>query len=335
MDRELERTGVEGAVSSERKLRIGIVGSGRIAERFVPEAGCVASVIVAGVYNPHRESAARFAKKWGIACFENPDALFDHSDAVYVATPHETHYDYAASALRRGKHVLCEKPLFLKKAQAEELFTYAGERRLVLLEGIKTAYCPGFLGLTEAALGGKIGQVRYIDACFTKLERADKRELTDQKYGGSFTELGSYCLLPILRLFGTRCRDIQFAVINGENGLDHFTKASFAFAQGIATATCGLGVKSEGRLLVAGTGGYLVAKAPWWKTAGFEVHYEDAGRVDRYTMPFQGDGLRYEIEAFRDRIMGNEGSGGLSAEESVAMAGIMEQFLEGQKRELP
>ena len=319
-------------------LRIGVIGTGRIAERFIPESKKVSGVHAVGVYNPNGESAERFADRWGMDCCKSLESLYERADAVYVASPHETHYDYAADALRHGRHVLCEKPLFLKKEQADELFAYAKKHSLVLLEGIKTAYCPGFVRLAEVAGSGIIGNVRYIDACFTKLESRDKRELTDRKYGGSFTELGSYCLLPMLRLFGTQYRDIRFEVINGENGLDLFTKASLAFPQGIATATCGLGVKSEGRLLVAGTKGYIVAEAPWWKTTRFEVHFENAQRIDRYEEPFSGDGLLYEIEAFRERITtaGPSGvsGGGLSAEESTAMAEIMERFLEEEGRRL-
>ena len=50
---------------------------------------------------------------------------------------------------------------------------------------------------------GKIGTICNIEACFTKLENPNTRELTDTKYGGSFLELGSYVVFPILKIFGT------------------------------------------------------------------------------------------------------------------------------------
>ncbi|MFR2694476.1 MAG: Gfo/Idh/MocA family protein [Enterocloster bolteae] len=123
-----------------------------------------------------------------------------------------------------GKHVLCEKPLALKGEQAKELFAYAERQNLVLFEGIKTAYCPGFQKMLEIARSGSIGTIRYAEACFTKLESGDSRELTDRMYGGSFTELGSYCLLPIIKLLGNGFEDVRFESIRGENGLDVFTK---------------------------------------------------------------------------------------------------------------
>ena len=172
-----------------------------------------------------------------------------------------------------------------------------------------------------------------MEACFTKLERPDVRELTDPVYGGSFTELGSYVLLPVLKLYGTDYQELRFDTIRGENGLDLFTRASLVYPAGIATATCGLGVKSDGRLLISGTKGYIVAEAPWWKTTYFEVRYEDSSRVERYSDTFLGDGLRYEISNFLSMInQSSKENFKLTRSESVALADIMEQFLKTENR---
>ncbi len=318
---------------NSRIQRIGIIGTGRIAERFIPEAKLVSGVSTQGVYNPHTESAVRFADRWEINAYASLEAFFEAIDIVYIASPHETHYEYIKLSLEHGKHVLCEKPMVLQRAQAEELFRYAKERELILFEGIKTAYCPGFNKLLGIACSGTIGSIRNVEACFTKLERPDSRELTDSVYGGSFTELGSYVLLPVLKLFGNEFEEIRFDAVKGKNGLDIFNKVSLCCPSGIATATCGLGVKSEGRLLIAGTKGYIVAEAPWWKTTYFEVHYEDAGRVEKYSETFLGDGLRYEISDLLSMINRNDRNNfKLTRGESVALAGIMEEFLQMENR---
>ena len=318
---------------NKRIQRIGIIGSGRIANRFISEAKLVSGVSTQAAYNPHRESAEGFAQKWEINAYDDVETFFQDVDVVYIASPHETHYEYIKLSLIHGKHVLCEKPMTLEKAQAEELFAYAKAHGLVLFEGIKTAYCPGFEKLLGIACSGMIGSIRYIDACFTKLESKENRELSDKKYGGSFTELGSYCMLPIIKLFGKDFEDIRFDVVHDENGVDIFTKASLVFPRGIATATCGLGVKSEGRLLIAGTKGYIVVEAPWWKTTYFEIHYEDHLQVEKYSERFLGDGLRYEIRDFLNMVIGNDKSGfKLTRSESIVMAGIMEKFLASEGR---
>ena len=313
--------------------RIGMIGTGRIAARFIPEARLVSGISTQGVYNPNAESAQRFAKQWEINAYTTLETFYEAVDAVYIASPHETHYQYIYDALKHGKHVLCEKPIVLKRNQAKELFACAKEKELVLMEGVKTAYCPGFHKLLGIARSGTIGSIRNVEACFTKLEKPDSRELTDAVYGGSFVELGSYVMLPILKIFGKEYNEIRFDIIRDSKRLDLFTKASFLFPTGIATATCGLGVKSEGRLLVAGTKGYIVAEPPWWKTSYFEVHYEDAGKVEKYSETFLGDGLRYEISDFLSMINGNNSSEfKLTRSESTAMAGIIERFMEEEGR---
>lgn len=322
-------------VQNKRIQRIGIIGTGRIARRFIPEAKLVSGITTHGVYNPHPESAKRFADHWEIEAYENEEDFYSAVDAVYIASPHDTHYAYIKAALEHGKHVLCEKPMVMKASQADELFQYARTHNLILFEGIKTAYCPGFNKLLGVACSGLIGNIRNVEVCFTKLEKADSRELTDQVYGGSLTELGSYVMLPIFKLFGEDYEDIRFDTIHGGNGLDLFTKISFRYPNGIATATCGLGVKSEGRLLIAGTKGYVIAEAPWWKTSFFEVHYEDAARVDKYSETYLGDGLRYEISDFLSMINGRKGNEfKLTRSESVALARVMEHFLKEQNRQI-
>ncbi len=313
--------------------RVGIIGTGRIAERFIPEAKLVSGISTQGVYNPHTKSAERFADKWEINFYKDLEEFYQASDVVYIASPHETHYQYIKTSLEHQKHVLCEKPMVLQKKQAEELFECARERKLILLEGIKTAYCPGFHKLLGIACSGIIGNIRNVEACFTKLENQQRRELVDKQYGGSFTEMGSYVMLPIFKLFGKDYTSLQFDSIRDEKGLDLFTRATLSYPSGIATATCGLGVKSEGRLLIAGTKGYIVAEAPWWKTTYFEVHYENAEKIEKYSETFLGDGLRYEISDFLSMINGSNSSEfKLTRGESVAMAEIMEKYLRKEGR---
>lgn len=307
-------------------LRMGVIGSGRIAQRFYPEAKYVSGINVEGVYNPHLESALKykdkFQLKFGTDCMED---FFDQVDAVYIASPHETHVPYIRQSLEQGKHVLCEKPLALSGQDAEEMFALAKEKQCILMEAVKTAYCPGFQQLLGIARSGVIGAIRDVEACFTKLERTDSRELTDLQYGGSFLELGSYPLLAIMKLLGKDFEDVRFETIRAENGLDVYTKAYFRYPNSMAMAKVGLGVKSEGQLIISGTKGYILVQAPWWKTQDFEVCFENREHNERFFNKFLGDGLRYEIGDFVAKINGNERKEfKLTAGESITLAKIME-----------
>ena len=276
-------------------VRIGIIGTGRIAPRFFKETSFVSGIEVVAAYNPEVESARAFGEEFQIKVWTDSfEAFLAETDAVYVASPNETHSDYVRRALMAGKHVLCEKPMTLRKSEAEAALRMADERNLVLMEGIKTAYAPGYQRLMEVADSGVIGEIRYVDACFTKLEAPDKRELTDRRYGGSFTELASYVLLPVAELLGTAATDIRFSSLEDEaTGLDLFTRAELRYPEALASLTCGLGVKSEGRLLIGGTKGYITVAAPWWKPGHIEVHFEDPSRTIAYDEEFEGDGLSY------------------------------------------
>lgn len=319
-------------------MRIGIIGTGRIAHRFVAEAGTVEGIEVYVACNPNLESAKRFAEEEKIP-FYTADVmdLVREVDAVYIATPHQTHYEYAKKMLENGIHVLCEKPMVFEEQQARELFEIAGEHNCILMEAVKTAYCPGFQQLLDVVRSGKIGEVCDVEACFSRLTPSNVREMTDLEYGGSFTELATYSMLPIVKLLGTDHVDVRFHSIPGVNGLDMYTKAYFDFGKAAGVVKAGLGVKSEGQLVIAGTKGYILAESPWWLTKKFEVRYEDPNKRELYTAPFEGQGLRYELQAFVNQIAKRTASGGKIAEvglmqqESIWMAGIMEKFLEERK----
>lgn len=311
-------------------VKIGIVGTGRIAPRFVTEAKFVSGLSIICAYNPERESAANFEKRMGMPAYtEDFDTFLEQVDAVYIASPNETHYDYTRRALTAGKHVLCEKPMAFTKQETVELYQLAQEKGVVLLEGIKAAYCPGFQQLINVARSGTIGEIRAVDACFTRLADPKSRERSDAAYGGAFLEFGGYVLLPIIKLLGKDYREVRLDSITGESGIDLYTQAQLIYDQGIATAKTGVGVKSEGQLVVAGTKGYILAESPWWLTRKFVVRYENPSIVETYEPKFQGDGLRYEISEFVSNINGHFKNGyKLTAEESIVMAEITEKFMQ-------
>lgn len=328
-------------------MRIGILGTGRIAARFIEELRYVETEmgeIQSCVYNPHTGSAEYFAKQHGILCYtDSLEELIGQVDAVYIATPHETHVSYAKTMLENGKHVLCEKPMALRGEDARLLYNLAKEKRLVLMEAVKTAYCPGFLGLQDLIQKGVIGTVYDVEACFTKIGSVAGREIWGE-YGGSFLELGSYCLLPIVRLIGTQMQQAHVWSLESVTGCDSYTKILFGSGRCTATVKTGLGVKSDGELMIAGEKGYIHIPSPWWMTRKIEVHHENPNQIEVYEYPFEGGGLRYEMVAFLERIqevrrekkqtdgftidaLQNEC---LTEEESVWMADQMEQFLRQQ-----
>lgn len=314
-------------------LKIGVIGTGRIAGRFGREVRYISGAVLYGVYNPHISSAEAYADRFQLVmATDDLEEFLEDVDAVYVASPHETHYGYVKAALEHGRHVLCEKPMALCRSQAEELYQLAEEKGCILMEAVKTAYVPGFNQMMGIAKSGLIGEIRDVEACFTRLTDEGKREMVDQNYGGGFTEFGSYTLLPIIKLLGTDYKEIRFDSIPGENGIDLYTKASFIYDNAFALSKTGLGVKSEGQLIIAGTKGYILAESPWWLTQSFEVRYENPNKREKHSTKFLRNGLCYEISDFVYMINEHEGrTYKFTKEESIAMAGIMEQFLKNRE----
>ncbi len=311
-------------------VQLGIIGTGSIANRFVPEADNVNSVQITAAYNPNIEENRAFCEKHGInVVAQSLEELYNECNAVYIASPHYTHYDYVKSALEAGKHVLCETPFVFSKAQAEELYQIAEERNLVLMVALKTAFTPAFGHLFSLLKSRVIGDIVEVNASVTTLTDENSEKLDSKRFGGSMSENACFPLLPIFKFLGLEFRNINF-YSKMKNDVDMFTKAVFRYDHAVASFQVGLGVKTEGSMIIAGTKGYVYVPAPWWKTEYFEVRYEDQNQNKKYFYPFVGEGLRYEIKDFVASIL-SSGShfSKVSKNENVKMAEVQELYLKG------
>lgn len=310
--------------------KIGVVGSGRIANRFVPEAKVVNGADVVAVLNPDKEEAEAFTKKYGLEAYSKFDSFIEKVDVVYIASPHLTHYDYIKRSLLAGKHVLCEIPFTLKKVEALELYRLAEEKNLVLMEASKTAYCPAFGHIVTLIKSGIIGDVVDVKASLSKMVEAPTRELNAKQAGGAMTEHAPLTVMAIIKLLGLDWKDINFHT-KRENGVDIYTKGVINYPHATSSFTLGIGVKTEGNLVISGTKGYVYVPAPWWLTSYFEVRYEDQTKNKKFFYSYDGEGLRYEIQELLSMIVNNRRSCyKLRRRESVAIAEIIEKYRNGE-----
>lgn len=311
----------------QKVISVGVVGAGRIAKRFVPEASFVSGVKVKGVFDIDSFHNEEFAMDYGIVSYHSYQDMLEDVDAVYIATPHLSHYELSKQALMAGKHVLCEIPLVLSVGQAKELYEIADKQKVVLMEAHKTAHCPAFNHLMMMIKSGAIGEVVDIEASLSRLlPDKTRREFDEKQAGGSMFESGVYPLLPIFRLLGTDYNDVNF-YSRIENGVDIYTKGVMHYPTAVCSFKLGLGVKTEGNLVISGTKGYAYVEAPWWKTDYFELRYEDQNQNKKFFYKWDGEGLRYEIQEWISCIVNKRrGSIRLSRRESVAMVTMMQLF---------
>lgn len=310
-------------------VKVGIIGCGRVAHRFPSEAGVVNGIAIAACYDTNTEAANNYSKAFeGVKVCPTIDALYNEVDAVYIATPHLSHYQHIKDAISAGKHVLVETPMVLNGEQAKECFELAEKKGVILMEANKTAHCPAFNHLMVMIKSGVIGEVVDIEASLSQLLDKNGREFDPEQAGGALFEQGSYPLLPIIKLMGCNYKNLNL-YSRMENGVDIHTKGVFRYDHAVCSFKVGLGVKTEGNLVISGTKGYAYVPAPWWLTDYFELRYEDQNKNQKYFYKWDGAGLRYEIQEFISCIVNKRfSSARLRRRESVCMAEVMQQFME-------
>ena len=310
-------------------VRVGIIGCGRVAKRFPAEADVVNGVKIVAVYDIDQTAAETLLSNVEDAkVCSSTQELYGAVDAVYIATPHLSHYLYIKEAILAGKHVLCETPMVLKGEESKELFALAEVNGVILMEANKTAHCPAFNHLVVMIKSGVIGEVVDIEASLSKLwnEQKTLREFDPKQAGGSLYELGSYPLLPIVRILGCQYENLNL-YSRMKDGVDMYTKGVVCYPHAVCSFKVGLGVKTEGNLVISGTKGYAYVPAPRWKTDYFELRYEDQNKNQKFFYKWDGAGLRYEIQEFISCILNKRFSTSrLRRRESICMAEMMEQF---------
>ncbi len=314
---------------SQDIVRVGIIGCGRVARRFPSEANIVNGVFVTSVYDIDKKKSVEFAKDFNnVQACDNLEELFSNVDAVYIATPHLAHYENIKAALKAQKHVLCETPMVLNGEQAKELYRFAESQGRILMEANKTAHSPAFNHLVVLIKSGVIGDVVDIEASLSQLLDKNGREFDPNQAGGALFEQGSYPLLPIFKLIGINYDELTL-YSRMENGVDTYTKGVFRYPNATCSFKVGLGVKTEGDLVISGTKGYAYVPAPWWLTDYFELRYENQNENKKFFYKWDGFGLRYEIQEFISCIINKRfSSARLRRRESIQMAFAMQQFNE-------
>ena len=304
----LERT--DGVSSSEirseqQPVTLGFVGESPIINKIERESKYVNGLVAGKVFTLNDRFLSDSLKDQARQT-SSFDELLDASDALYIISAPELHYSQIKQALERGKHVLCESPVTLRPEEWKELKALAAEKKVVLLDAIKTAYSMAYNRLLLLAKSGIIGDIVSVDTSCTSLLEFDPTQDINQEQleWNSVCAWGPTAMLPIFQLLGTDyvSKRIVTRFVDEERSYDAFTSIMFIYPHAVASLKVGQGVKSEGEMVVSVTKGYIYVPAPWWKTDYFEVRYEDPHNNKRYFYQLDGEGLRYELLSFLKTI---------------------------------
>ena len=324
-------TGLRAA--EKPKLKLGILGLNHIAERFYSETKAVSGANVTAVCDPDPQKINKFCRGRSLERKESMEELYRDCDAVFINTSVDRHYEQILAAIEANCHVICNPPMFLTVEQAEHCFKKADEAGVILFEGIKTMYFPAFEHMLLLVKSGVIGAVKDIDVSCSQIP--ENMELVEQnKYLGSLYDWCTDAMLPIIKIYESRCEDCQLVEFRKED-FSYFTRGLLRYPNATASIKVGKGMKVEGELIITGTKGYLYVPAPWWRTEYFEIRYEDLRNVKKYFYNYDGEGLRYMIYAFLHSIYGTESTIRHTRAEILRSTAILEQFHKGDHTVIP
>lgn len=316
----------------ETKIRWGIVGPGKIATKFVSDLQLVTDAELTGVASRNLERAQAFADINNVPhAYGSYDELFqsDVVDALYIATPHNFHKDLAIAAMRQGKHVLCEKPMGISRAEAEEMVAVAKENNVFLMEALWSRFNPTIQKVKQMVADGEIGELSYLhaDFAFYALDRGENsRLLNPDLASGSVLDIGIYPIFLSYLMLGMP-ESILAASNFHANGTELQTSMIFQYPKAQAVLYSGLTSDSHMEAELSGTKGEIFLKPRWHETSGFRLIKDDL--EDVVDLPLTGIGYYYEIVEVHRCLRANKIESDLwSHQNSLDLAWLLDKVRE-------
>lgn len=247
------------------KLKFALIGTGGIAQTYAQafqSSDCCELVAVADV---NENSAKAFAEPFNAKSFSDYRTLAENSefDAVIVSTPPNTHPEIAMFFMRRGVHVLCEKPLCLSVAEAKEMIAGAEDSKVVFTMATKFRYCEDVVKAKAILASGILGEIVQFENAFTAKVDMSKRWNSDKEIsgGGVLIDNGTHSV-DIIRYFLGAITDVLALETSGTQNLkvDENVKLLTKTANGVAASvdlTWGINKELPNFISVYGTNGTL------------------------------------------------------------------------------
>ena len=313
-------------MNASSKIRWGIVGPGNIAKAF---AGGVAhsrtgQLVAIGARDPGKASYAKdFPGARVVAGYEaliaDPEV-----DAIYIATPHPSHAEWAIKAAEAGKHVLCEKPMGLTAFEADAMIHAARKAGTFLGEAFMYRLHPQTLKLVELVKSGAVGEIRLIRSSFGFAMPGfmpEHRLYANDLAGGGILDVGGYPV-SMARLIAGAASGKPFVepekVVGtahlGKSGVDEWASAVLHFPNDIiAEVSCSISLNQDNVLRILGTKGRIEV-ADFWFASGKQggtgeiriirpegtetVEVTESGWLYAFEIDAAGDAIRTDRQQF-------------------------------------
>lgn len=195
-------------------IRLAVIGTNWISNKFVEAALATSKFSLSAVYSRKLGSAQEFAAPFQTSQSPvfftdlNEMADSDTFDAVYIASPNSLHAPQSIQMLKAGKHVICEKPIASNLREAEEMYQVAKESGKVLFEAYKSEYLPNFKLISEHLPSlGKLHKATFSYCQYSSryqkyLDGENPNTFNPAFSNGSIMDIGYYAVASAVALFG-------------------------------------------------------------------------------------------------------------------------------------
>lgn len=281
-----------------KQYSIAMLGAGKIAYKMSDAIeACGDRIIRYGVASRNVENAKKFAVETGFQkVYETFDELVNDEkiDFVYVSTPTQMHYEHVKKCLKAGKNVLCEKPFALNYNEAKELIDLAEENNLICMDAMWSMYMPMWDKIDEMVEKEKFGKIKFLSASFGYPSLNIPR-LLDKKGGGSFYDLGVYCVTAAKKILG-HDYVVNKAEFEYYQDVDIVNKIKLKFQKTKVRLHSSIKHRDSYMLGIVGTKGMLLSRK-FWLGKSF-VFWQYPFKFKKYTYKHEKNGYEYELKEF-------------------------------------
>ena len=252
------------------------------------------------VANRTQKKAIDFANKYNIKkVYDNIDDVFTDSnvDAIYIATPHNTHLHFIKKAIENNKHVLVEKSITLNSDELNEVIELANKKNVIIAEAMTIYHMPLYKKLNEILASNKLGKVNLITMNFGSFKEYDmnNRFFNMNLAGGAMLDIGVYALSFIRYFFISNPNKLLSQVMKAKTGVDEQSGLLLTNKEGqMATVMLSLHSKQPKRAMISCEKGYIeVMEYP--RATKATITYVDGSNVEVINEGDTSNALLYEL----------------------------------------
>ena len=224
------------------KLRIGFIAAGRIAPGHWHRIHETKKACVTALTDPSKKSLAVFYQRCpgseSLPAYRDYRAMLanEQLDGVVVQSPHTVHYEQTAASLKKGLHVLSEKPLTCTVQHAKSLIALAKKVNRVLMISYQRHYMPEFRYIREQIAKGAIGEVQFVQAVqsqeWLRAVKGTWRQKLAESGGGQINDSGSHLVDILMWLTGLRIAEVYADMENFSTEVDINSTLAMKFSNG-------------------------------------------------------------------------------------------------------